>query len=65
MQRKSLILNFKAYEESAGAKGESLARVAQKVADDLGANITIAPPVVCASYAKLVSIPVFGQNAEM
>jgi len=65
MERKSLILNFKAYEESAGAKGESLAKTAEKVASDLGANIIIAPPVVCASYARLVGIPVFGQDAEM
>lgn len=64
MEKKSLILNFKAYDESAGQKGESLAKIAEKVAFDLGANIIIAPPVVCASYAHLVKTPVFGQNAE-
>ena len=64
MEKRSLILNFKAYDESAGPKGESLARVADKVAKDRGAKIIIAPPVTCASYAKLVKIPVFGQHAE-
>ena len=65
MERKSLILNFKAYDESAGQNGEFLARTAEKVALDMGVPIIIAPPVVCAPYAKLVRIPVFGQHAEM
>ncbi len=65
METKSLILNFKAYDESAGAKGESLAKTAEKVASDLGVSIIIAPPVVCSYYARLVKIPVFGQTAEM
>jgi triosephosphate isomerase len=64
LDRNVLLLNFKAYPESVGSKGELLAKIAEKVALDTGAPIGICPPVVYAGLAKELEIPVYGQNAE-
>ena len=65
MRLPTIIVNFKAYPESLGKRGWSLASACAKVADDTGASIVVAPPLTdLAHVAKLVDLPVFGQHAD-
>jgi triosephosphate isomerase len=60
-----IVLNFKAYPEVFGEKGVQLAKIAEKVSDDLGISIVICPPVTyLAKYAEILNIPVFSQNLD-
>ncbi|MFA6048671.1 MAG: triose-phosphate isomerase [Candidatus Micrarchaeia archaeon] len=65
MKNKVIVLNFKTYAESSGEYGLLLSRAAQKVADETGASIIIAPPIPeLAAICREVKIPVFSQNAD-
>ncbi len=65
MKHKTIVLNFKTYAESSGEYGLRLALAAQKVAQETGASIVIAPPIPeLAVAAREVKIPVFAQHAD-
>ncbi len=60
-----IVLNFKAYPEGFGDKGVQLAKIAEKISDDLGISIVICPPVTyLAKYAEMLNIPVFSQRVD-
>lgn len=60
-----IIVNFKTYLESSGAKAIALARTCESVADETGVAIVVAPPMPdIASVAAAVTIPVFSQHAD-
>ena len=65
MDSHCLVLNFKAYNESCGPKGELLAKIAEKVALDMGVPIIICPPIAYAGLAESLEIPVFGQHVDI
>ena len=60
-----LIINYKNYNEIAGKEGLRLAKVAEKVAEELGVRIIIAPPQAALAYiADNVSIEVYAQHLD-
>lgn len=60
-----IIVNFKTYLESTGAKALTLAKQAEKAAKETGANIIVAPQFVdIAKIAETVEIPVFAQHLD-
>jgi triosephosphate isomerase len=60
-----IIVNFKTYLESSGARAVALARICESVADETGVAIVIAPPMPdLASVVAAVTIPVFSQHAD-
>lgn len=60
-----ILINFKSYREASGIKGLELARVAQKVSQDVGLTIAIAPQLTDLHYiASNVEIPVFSQHVD-
>ena len=61
-----LIINTKNYLESSGERGINLAKSAEKVAKELGANIIIAPPTpLLYTISKSVSIPVYAEHVDI
>jgi triosephosphate isomerase len=61
-----LIINFKAYGEAAGRRAVEIAKVAEKVAKELGVNIAVAPNhLELALVAQSVEIPVYAQGADV
>jgi len=61
-----LIINFKAYGETAGHKSVEIAKVAERVARELGVNIAVAPNhLELALVAQSVEIPVYAQGADV
>ena len=62
---KSIVVNFKTYEEATGDRALALARACGKVAAKTGANIVVAVQAVdIARISKAVSIPVFAQHID-
>ncbi len=60
---KTLIVNFKNYSQVLGDGSIRLAKAAQKVADDGGAEVIVSPPMpLLGLVASKVSIPVFSQS---
>jgi triosephosphate isomerase len=60
-----IVVNFKTYAESMGAKAVRLATIAEKVAADSGITITVVPqPVDVFQVAHQVSIPVYAQHVD-
>ncbi len=58
-------MNFKTYLESTGQRAVELAKAAQKVANETGASIVVAPQFVdIAKVAEAVEIPVFSQHLD-
>ncbi|RMF31323.1 MAG: triose-phosphate isomerase [Candidatus Nitrosothermus koennekii] len=64
-QSNLLIINYKNYEEIAGEKGLELAKIAEKVAEELNKEIIIAPTQCSLAYiANNVKIKVFAQHLD-
>jgi len=60
-----LILNFKNYLEISGEKTLELAKSAEKVSDDLGVEIVVAPPQPSLwTIANVIDIPVICQHVD-
>ena len=60
-----VVLNFKTYPEILGRKGWDLAKTCDKIAQETGASIVIAPPMAdVAHVARIVHLPVFGQHVD-
>jgi triosephosphate isomerase (TIM) len=60
-----IIVNFKTYLESTGQKAVELAKAAEKVSKETGANIVVAPQFAdLARVAEAVEIPVFAQHMD-
>lgn len=60
-----IIINFKTYLEATGQRALDLAKKCEKVAQELGVNIAVAPQTVdIARIAPSVSIPVLAQHVD-
>ncbi len=60
-----IIVNFKTYVESSGAKAIALARTCESVADETGVTVIVAPPMPdLAAVVAAVTIPVFSQHTD-
>lgn len=60
-----IIINFKTYSEATGKKAIKLSKIAEKVSNQTGVNIGLAPQFVDISYiAKTVSNPVLAQHVD-
>lgn len=60
-----IIVNFKTYIESTGKKAVELAKKAEKVHDETGVSIAVAPQFAdLAAVAQAVGIPVFAQHVD-
>ena len=60
-----IIVNFKTYLESTGQKAISLAKTAERVAEETGASIVAAPQFAdIAKVADAVEIPIFSQHLD-
>jgi len=60
-----IVLNFKAYSESAGEKGMSLVKTCEEVAEETGVGIAVCPQQVdLALAAEKAGIPVYAQHVE-
>ena len=60
-----IAVNFKTYLESSGPKAVTLAKACERVADETGATVIVAPPMPdLASVAEAVAIPVFSQHVD-
>ena len=65
LQTPLIIVNFKTYLESTGARALELAKQAEKAAKETGACIVVAPqPVDLSKIASTVEIPVFAQHID-
>ena len=62
---RSIVVNFKTYEQASGAKAIALAKVCDEVASELGTNIVVAVQAVdLKAVADAVGIPVFAQHID-
>ncbi|MDH5815468.1 MAG: triose-phosphate isomerase [Candidatus Nezhaarchaeota archaeon] len=60
-----IIVNFKTYLEATGQRALELAKKSEKVANEFGVNIAVAPQAVdIARIASTVSIPVLAQHVD-
>lgn len=60
-----IVVNFKTYLESSGAKAVALARACESVSDETGVAIVVAPPMPdLASVVNATTIPVFSQHVD-
>ncbi|RLF61472.1 MAG: triose-phosphate isomerase [Thermoplasmata archaeon] len=60
-----IILNFKAYKESCGNRGLTLAKICQDVSEETGVTIVVAPQQFdLALIAKEVNIPCLAQHVD-
>ena len=60
-----LVVNFKTYLEATGKRAIELARIAEEVSTQTGANIIVAPQFTdIEPVAKTVDIPVFSQHVD-
>lgn len=65
MKKPIIIVNFKAYESTSGARALELAKIHEKVAKKTGVNFVIAvQPVDLRMVASAVSIPVLAQHFD-
>ncbi len=63
--RPVIIVNFKAYSEVNGPGALELAKICEKVSEEVGLTVGICPPTVDLGYvARNVSIPVLAQNVD-
>lgn len=63
--RPLILVNFKAYPETAGARASALAELCERVARTASADIAVAPPLPSlALVASSVKIPVFSQHCD-
>jgi len=61
----ALVINFKTYSQATGKKGLELAKVAEKVAKDLGVEIIVAVQLAdLRLIAENVEIPVYAQHID-
>ncbi len=62
---KSVIVNFKTYEQASGSKAVELAKVCDQVAKELGVNIVVAVQAIdLKQVVDAVDIPVFAQHID-
>jgi triosephosphate isomerase len=60
-----LVINFKSYMESIGKRAIEISKIAEKVSEDTGITIVVAPTFVdIVKVKENVSIPVFAQHAD-
>ena len=60
-----ILINLKTYEQTTGSKAIHLAEIAQRVSDDTGVCIAVAPQIVdLAKISETVDIPVFAQHID-
>jgi triosephosphate isomerase len=60
-----IILNFKINPEVFGEKGMQIAKIAEKISENLGITIVLCPPIVyLAKCAEIFNIPVFSQRVD-
>ncbi|UCH31546.1 MAG: triose-phosphate isomerase [Candidatus Bathyarchaeota archaeon] len=60
-----ILVNFKTYLEGTGRKARGLAEIAQKVSDEVGVCIGLAPQYTdIAQIARIVSLPIFSQHID-
>lgn len=60
-----LVINFKTYRSSFGARAREIARAAERISRDLGVEVAVSPPLVeTAAIAREVSIPVLAQHGD-
>lgn len=60
-----IVLNFKAYKESAGERGMALVKACGEVAEETGVGIAVCPQQVdLAMAAEKAGIPVYAQHVE-
>jgi len=60
-----LLINFKTYEEGTGERGLKIARIAEKVSQERGANIAIAVQAAeIYMFASSVNIPIYSQHID-
>jgi triosephosphate isomerase len=65
IERPLIILNFKCYHEAIGSNAVRLAKIAEKIAEDTGLTIVVAPTFVdLQKIATEISIPVFSQHVD-
>jgi len=65
IERPLIILNFKCYHEAIALNAIKLAKIAEKVAEDTGLTIVVAPTFVdIQRVVSEVSIPVFSQHVD-
>jgi triosephosphate isomerase len=65
LQTPTIIVNFKTYLESSGARALQLAKQAERASKETGACIVVAPQAVdLAKIASEVEIPVFAQHID-
>ncbi|PVX24313.1 MAG: triose-phosphate isomerase, partial [Candidatus Bathyarchaeum sp.] len=60
-----IIVNYKTYSEATGKKALELSKTAEKVSNETGVSIGVAPQVVdIRAICDAVSIPVFSQHID-
>ena len=60
-----ILVNFKAFREAAGPRAVEKAKIAEKISEEYGICIIVAPSFVdIAPVAQAVSIPVFAQHVD-
>ena len=64
--QKSIVINFKTYEQATGRNALNLAKICDDIAKETGANIIVAPQVVdLRMICEAVDIPVFAQHVDV
>jgi len=64
-QKPLLLINFKTYEEGTGERGLKIAKAAEKISQERGANIAIAVQTAeIYRFASTVSIPIYSQHID-
>ncbi len=59
------ILNFKTFNEVNGENGLNLAKIAEKVMEELGVSIAVCPPIpFLAKYTECLNLPIFSQKLD-
>lgn len=62
---KSIVVNFKTYEQAVGSKAVELAKICDGVASETGANVVVAVQAAdIKAVSDAVSIPVFAQHID-
>ena len=59
-----ILINFKCYKEATGENALKLAKTCEKVANEYGVNIAVAPQFTDLYISKKVKIPVFSQHVD-
>jgi len=66
MQLPIILVNFKTYPEGRGKRGILLAKAAEKVSQEYGVNIAVAPQLLdTINIVQNVEIPVFSQHMDV